>query len=590
MTKTIKDFRFSIFDFGLVVFLMFSVFANGYLAQTPTPTPTPAPKVDTSRQVPTTNLPDEPPPIAPNFEAPARPLPNAERVGVDLSNQLSLTLDEAIEMALKNNNDIEASRTQVKIAEFSLRSVQAVYDPRLVSESFYESATTPVASIIGGASNGSLTQKRLFNSAGVTGLSPYSGASYSATFNSTISSTNNTNATINPQYPLSFTLNYIQPLLRGRRFDLNRRNIEIAKKNLGLTDSQFRQRAIEIISDVEQAYWDLVFSLRNLQVQIDAVKQAKTQLESNTRLVNKGVTAPIDIVAATAQITTFEQSVYSAQETVTRAENTLKTLMLAERTDETWKRPLTPVSSVSLDPPRIGLEIALVEALKNRPEIAQFEANAEINAIDQRYLKDQTKPQIDLVGTYTTQGLAGSDTGIRAVPPNLVGGYGNSLGNLLQQDYPTYRVGVSISLPWKNKAAEANLGRNLVEAELIKNNRAQAEQIIEAQVRNALQALRSAEARLNSSVAARQSAEQLYDSEQRQFRGGVTTFYLVLQRQTELLAARGRELQSQTDLNKAISEFQRATGTTLTANKISVANNLNFLRENKRTTTALNQR
>ncbi len=583
MLKMIKDFRFLIFDFGLVVFAVFSLFAVNF-AQTPTPTP--APKVDTSRQVPTTAMPDEPPPIAPNFEAPARPLPNAERVGVDLANQLSLTLDEAIEMALKNNNDIEASRSQVKLAEFSFKSTQAVYDPRLASESFYESATTPVASIIGGASNGSLTQKRLFNSAGVNGFSPKFGASYSATFNSTISATNNTNATINPQYPLSFVLSYTQPLFRGRRFDLSRRNIEIAKKNLGLSDAQFRQKAIEVISDVEQSYWDLVFALRNLQVQIDAVKQAKTQLESNTRLVNKGVTAPIDIVAATAQITTFEQNVYSAQETVTRAENTLKTLMLAERTDETWKRPLTPVSSVSLDPPRIGLEIAVVEALKNRPEIAQFETNAEINAIDQRYLKDQTKPQIDLVGTYTTQGLAGSNTGLRAVPPNLEGGYFSSLGNLLQQDYPTYRVGVSISLPWKNRAAEANLGRNLVEAELIKTNRAQAEQIIEAQVRNALQALRSAESRLNSSIAARTSAEQLYDSEQRQFRGGITTFYLVLQRQTELLAARGRELQAQTDLNKAISEFQRATGTTLTANKITVADNLNFLRENKRTTTA----
>ncbi|MBX7172357.1 MAG: TolC family protein [Pyrinomonadaceae bacterium] len=560
---------------------------GGILAQTPTPTP--APKVDTSRQVPTTKLPDEPPPIAPNFEAPVRPLPSAERVGVDLTNQLSLTLEEAIERALKNNNDIEASRTQVKIAEFGLRSVQAVYDPKFSSENYYESATTPVASTIGGAVNGALTQKRLFNSAGLTGFSPYQGASYSATFNSTILTSTNTNATLNPQYPLSFTLNYIQPLFRGRRFDLNRRNIEIAKKNLGLTDAQFRQKAIEVIANVESAYWDLVFALRNLQVQIDAVKQAKAQLESNTRLVNKGVIAPIDIVAATAQITTFEQNVYAAQETVTRTENTLKTLMLPDRKDDVWSRPITPVSSVSLDPPRIGLEIAVTEALKNRPEISQFETNAEINAINQRYLRDQTKPQIDLVGTYTTQGLSGANTGIRAVPPNLEGGYFNSLGNLLQQDYPTYRVGVSISLPLKNRAAEANLGQSIVEGELIKNNREQAEQVIEAQVRNALQALRSAEARLNSAVAARTSAEQLYDSEQRQFKGGITTFYLVLQRQTELLAARGRELQAQTDLNKAISEFQRATGTTLTANKITVANNLTFLRDQKRSSTAFNQ-
>lgn len=578
------------FQTSRIIFLVFCLIGgvSVLFGQTPTPTPTPAPKVDTAPKVPSADLPDEPPPIAPNFQAPVRPLPSAERVGVDLTNQLTLTLEEAIEMALKNNNEIEASRTQVKIAEFSFKSANAIYDPRITSENYYESATTPVASTIGGAANGSLTQKRFFNSAGINGFSPFSGASYSANFNSTILSSTNTNATLNPQYPSSFVVSYTQPLWRGRKFDLNRRNIEIAKKNLGLTDSQFRQKAIDVISNVEQAYWDLVFALRNLQVQIDAVRQAKAQLESNQRMVNKGVTAPIDIVAAQAQITTFEQNVYTAQESVTQAENTLKTLMLPDKNSATWSRPLTPVSSVSLDPPRIGLEVAVADALKNRPEITQFAVNAEINKIDQRYYKDQTKPQIDLVGTYTTQGLAGANTGIRAVPPNLEGGYFSSLGNLLQQDYPTYRVGVVISLPWKNSAAKANLGRSLAEGELIENQREQAEQVIVAQVRNALQALRSAEARLNSAIASRISAEQLYESEQRQFRGGITTFYLVLQRQTELLAARGRELQAQTDLNKAISEFQHATGNTLTVNNITIADRLNLIQDKTRKTTVFN--
>lgn len=102
--------------------------------------------------------------------------------------------------------------------------------------------------------------------------------------------------------------------------------------------------------------------------------------------------------------------------------------------------------------------------------------------------------------------------------------------------------------------------------------------------------MRSAEARLNSAIAARNSAEQLYDSEARQFKGGITTFYLVLQRQTELFAARGRELQAQTDLNKAIAEFQRATGITLTANKISITDTTNFIKNKVRSRTAFNQK
>ncbi len=575
--------------------------------------PSPTQNVGTSGGVAPAVLPDDPPPIAPDFQAPLRPLPSAERIGVDNMNQMPMTLEEAIEMALQNSNDIDATRNDVQVAEFNLRAARGIYDPLLASQSYYESATTPTASTIGGATNGSVTLKRIFATAGVSGFSPYSGGSYSADFTSSRTTTSNTNATLNPQFPSALTFQYVQPLIRGRKFDNNRRQIEIAKKNLSLSDAQFRQRAIETIALVEQAYWDLAYALRNLQVQIDAVKQARQQLESNQRLVAKGALAPIDIIAANSQITTFEQSVYTAQEDVTRAENTLKTLMLPDRTAPEWKRPITPVSEVSLEAPRIGLEIATSEALRNRPEIAQLQSSAEINKIDERYFRDLTKPQIDLVGTYTVQGLAGTQT-VRAtgattsaltdrvnllstiaglqplpqntatstVPTNLVGGYFNSLGNLAAQDYPTYQVGVQITLPWGNRVAKANLGRTLVQADRIKNQQAQAEQIIEAEVRNSLQSLRSAEARLASALATRQSAEQLYDSETRQFRAGTTTFYLVLQRQTELITARGRELQAQTALNKSISEFQRATGTTLSANNVSVTEGANLVRKNTR--------
>lgn len=548
----------------LTIFIIFLT-SPAIAAQVPTPLPTPA---DSAVELPT-----DVPPIAPNFEAESRPLPSFERVGVDNANQLPLTLDEAVEMALQNNNDIDTSRNDVQIAEFNLKSLRGVYDPQIVAESYFESATNPTSSSIGGGtSNGSVTQKRFFGSAGVSGFSPYAGGTYSAGFTSSRLTTSNSFATLNPQFPSALTLAYTQPLFRGRGFDIRRRNIEIAKKNLSLTDAQFRQRAIEVIAQVEQAYWDLAFSLRDLQVQIDAVKQARLQLESNQRLVSKGVLAPIDIVAANAQISTFEQNVFTAQENVTRAENTLKTLLLADRNSPVWARPITPVSEVNLDVPRIGLEIAVADALRNRPEITQLETTAESNRIDQRFFRDQTKPQIDLVGTYTSQGLSGAPTGASNNPlaPNLVGGYFNSLGNLFAQDYPTYRIGVTIAIPFRNTTAKANLGRTLVEENRIGNLRAQAEQLIEAEVRNALQSLRSAESRLNSALALRRSAEQLFESEQRQFRAGTTTLYLVFQRQNELIFARGRELQAQTDLNKAISQFRRATGTTLSANNITV--------------------
>ncbi|MEZ5308087.1 MAG: TolC family protein [Pyrinomonadaceae bacterium] len=559
------------FGWGFALLLLASIGvseSSGQTTPSPTPVPTPTPRpVEISPAV----LPDDPPPIAPNFEAAIRPLPSSERVGVDTANQLPISLDKAVEMALQNNNDIEASRNDVRISEFNLRFAEGAYDPNLSSQSFYESATTPTASTIGGATNGSVTVKRIFGTAGVSGFSPYSGGSYSADFTTSRTVTSNTNATLNPQYPTNLTFRYTQPLFRGRRFDNTRRQIEIARKNLGLSDLQFRQRAIEVVALVERAYWDLAYALRNLQVQIDAVKQARTQLESNQRMVAKGALAPINIVSANAQITTFEQNVYMAQEDVTRAENSLKTLILSTRTANEWSQPIIPVSEIGLVAPQVPLELATSEALKNRPEVAQLDQNSEINEVDERYYRDQTKPRVDLVGVYTMQGLAGGET-VRStnVPQNLIGGYFNSLGNLIQQDFPTYQVGVQISLPWGNRAAEANLGRTLVISDRIKNQRSQTEQIIEAEVRNALQALRSAEARLTAAIATRKSAEQMYESEDRLFRAGTSTFYLVLQRQNDLVTARGRELQAQTDLNKAISEFQRATGSTLEANNVKI--------------------
>src|SRR5207302_9577194 len=143
-------------------------------------------------------------------------------------------------------------------------------------------------------------------------------------------------AALNPQYPSALTLTFTQPLLRGFRFDQPRRQIAIAKKNLSLTDAQFRQRTIETITNVQRAYWDLVFALRNLQIQRDAVRDARSQLEHNKRMVDEGMLAPIDVVAAEAQVAGYEQSVYSALEDVGRTENNLKSLIAENRQSPFW--------------------------------------------------------------------------------------------------------------------------------------------------------------------------------------------------------------------------------------------------------------
>ncbi|MDX6695066.1 MAG: outer membrane protein [Blastocatellia bacterium] len=546
------------------------------------------------------------PEIAPNFHAGQRALPELGRVGVDMADQRTLALREALEMALANNKEIEVARQNVRIAEFDLLGTRGAYDPRFSSLSYYERTKTPSSSFLSGGSNGAVTQSDYTGTARLEGLTPKFGGGYRVDFSAIRLTTDNAFAALNPQYPTALTFNYTQPLLRGFRFDANRRAIEVAKKNLSLTDAQFRQRTIETITQVQRAYWDLVYSLRNLQIQRDAVRDARAQLEHNRRLVEEGVLAPIDVVAADAQVSGFEQSVYSALEDVTRAENNLKNLIAENRQSSLWSVSLIPTDAVDLEPPAVKLDDALNDALQNRPELQQSNVAREINALDQRLFREQTRPQVDLIGSYGVVGLAGplsqtasgsnplanSNADLRArinelsvlnglaplppppvqLPPdNLIGGYGQSLLNLGANRYSNFRVGVQINLPLRNRTAQAQLGRSLVERDRIDTLREELEQLIEVDVRNVLQLVRTAQSRVRSAAAARSASEQQYMSEQRRFDAGQSTLFLVLERQTALTTARGNELRAQTDLNKAIAELQRATGNSLQANNVVVS-------------------
>ncbi|HWF89162.1 MAG TPA: TolC family protein [Pyrinomonadaceae bacterium] len=543
------------------------------------------------------------PEVAPDFKAPQKPVPELNRVGVDMNQQRPLSLREALAMALENNKDIEVARENVRIAEFDLRGAQGVYDPRFTTQAFYERVESPISSFLAGGQNGSTITTDYTSNARLEGQTPKFGGTYRLDFSSVKLNTNNQFTALNPQFPTSLVFSYTQPLWRGLRIDQSRRQIEIARKNLSLTDAQFRQHAMDTITNVQRAYWDLVFALRNLQVQRDTVAVARTQLEHNKRLVNEGQLAPIDVVAVEAQISTYEQRVFSALEDVSRSENNLKNMIAKDQKAEIWSESIVPTESVELTSPEISLPDALKTAMENRPELQQFNVLKDINQIDQRYFKDQTKPSVDLVGTYGVTGLAGSVSSnivnpltqssvllrqrvdelsaiagldpLPVIPPNqfsqdLLGGYGQSLQNLLANRYGTVRVGVQIGLPLRNRTAEANLGRALVEGERIGTQREQLQQTIQVDVRNALQSLRSAEARLRAAVATREANEKQFASEQRKLDAGQSTTFLVLERQTNLAESRGLELKAQTDLNKAIADLQRATGNALTVNSIVV--------------------
>ncbi|CAN5632064.1 hypothetical protein BH24ACI3_BH24ACI3_02780 [soil metagenome] len=566
--------------FGLILLLSLAAFPA--FAQDPTPSPTP---FASDKQGITPETIDGVPAIAPNFSSDERVLPDLGRVGVDMAAQRPMTVREAVALALENNKDIEVTRKNVQIAEFELLAARGFFQPRLVGQTYFERSTVPNVSIF--STNRDTTQGAIVGTGSIQGYIPRLGTVISATANNQRVTTDNPISILSPQSNASVGFSVSQPLLRGRGFDQGRRTIEIAKRNLSLTDAQFRQRSIDIVTNVQRAYWDLTFALRNLQVQRDGVRDAKQQLAHNRRLVEEGQLAPIDIVAAETQVALYEQSVFDALNIVTQSENGLKNLISPNRFDAVWNEALVPVDAVDLKAPVISLNDAITAAMENRPELELNEVQKGINEIDRRFFRNQTLPQVDLVASYTSAGVGGSlNPDFQAPFPlpcttdpnspacqqqqaNLQVLTGNPYSGVFSNRYPTYRVGVTINIPlFGDKTAKALLGRARVEGERIATQREQVEQTIQVEVRNAIQAVRTAEARLRSAAISRENSARQYESEQRKLDAGQSNIYAVLERQTALMTARSTELRAQTELNKAIADLERATGNALKANDI----------------------
>ena len=569
----------------------------------PTPTPSPAP-LSTTSPTPAATAPIQDqdalrvPSVAPNYEADSVTYPQLALIGVQFDRQQNMSLREVVELALRNNKDIEVSRSVVRSAEATLRGAQGFYDPKLTFNRFIFREVLPVSSSTLGGDQGSITAKGSTGGVSLFGLAPKYGGQYQISYTDSQIKTNVIFATIDLQYKTNLTFSYTQPLMRNREIDDPRRQIEIARKNLSLTDAEFRTSVIETITHVRNSYWDLVYALRNLQIQQDALRAAEEQLSHTRRLVGRGYVARIDVTQVEAQVANFREGLYMALDGVAKSDNALKNFIVGDIKDPLWNVLIIPSDPVDVKAPTINAEQALNEALAQRPELQQADVAQAINELNQRFYSDQKRPQVDLVASYSLDGLAGrvnplssqdpiefasTDLTTRvnvlsamaglppltrpvntgAVPPFLVGSYGQSLNNLFSNRFPTVRFGVQVELPLFNRKAEAQLALSREEGAQIKTRKQQLDQLIKVDVRTALQSVRTAEARLRASAEARSASEQQYESEVRLYNGGHSTTYLVLDRQVALKNARGVELKGQMDLNKAISELDRATGRTV---------------------------
>jgi HAE1 family hydrophobic/amphiphilic exporter-1 len=544
------------------------------------------------------------------------PLPDMTRLGVS-SNTLVLSLNDAIKRALENNNDIEIARDDVRFAETQLRSLEGIYDPIFSITPQMDRRVIPVQNIFaGGGNTGQLSNTTFSFDPAITKQFGKGGGNYQLVFSNSRTSTSATNSTLNPYYSSNLSLSFTQPLWRNRSIDNNRRQIRIQRKRIDQSDADFRLRTIDTITQVQQAYWELVFALRDQQNQLENLNLTRENLRNVEAQIAAGAKAPLERAEVQTELASRETALLTAVQNVSISENNLKRLIFKEASSVDWYSQLTPSDSPNFSDSPVNLEDALKQARENRPELRRLRLQSDINQIDLTYFRNQTKPQVDLVGTVATTGLAGTaaattpagtpiplisgDPALNAnafllaqvqdiqrramfpvavspvvttpplAPSDLVGGYGKTLSNLFGLNTYNVTVGVAIQIPFKNKTAEANLAGANIQREQLQASMRSTEQTVEVDVRNAAQAVDSSRRRVLSARDARVNAELQLEGEQRLYQVGRSTTFLLFQRQNALTNARASELRAQTDYNKALADLQRATATTLRANNVIV--------------------
>jgi HAE1 family hydrophobic/amphiphilic exporter-1 len=592
---------------------------NAPITQPTPPATTPAPEV-TKPPTDTTPLQEPREPVFPVVEKkPLPPMPNMTRLGVTSDNNVALSLNDAVKRALQNNNDIEVARDDVRFAETQLRSLEGIFDPIFSITPQIEKRVTPVQNIFAGAGTSGQVSNTVYTfSPSVNKQFSKGGGNYELSFSNNKTVTDATNSTLNPFYSSNLALTFNQPLLRNRSIDNNRRQIRIQKKRLEQSDADFRLRTIDVISRVQQAYWELVFALRDQQNQLENLNLSRENLRNVEAQISAGAKAPLERAEVQTELANRESALLVAVQNVSIAENNLKQLMFKDATNPEWSAQLTPTDTPVFTTAPVNLNEALKEARDNRPELRRLRLDDEINSIDIQYFKNQTKPRIDLVSTLASTGLAGTaaastpagtlfplisgdpntnanafllsqiqDVQRRAgfpvgtsplvatpnlAPSDLVGGYGKTLNNLFGFNTYNVVVGVAIQIPFKNKTAEANLAGARIQTERLQASTRSQDQLIEADVRNSAQAVETARLRVLSAREARANAELQLEGEQRLYQVGRSTTFLLFQRQNALTNARNSELRAETDYNKALADLQRATSSTLRANNVVVEN------------------
>jgi outer membrane protein TolC len=474
---------------------------------------------------------------------------------------VELTLDEATARALERNLDIAVERLNPQLQEFNLARLRAAYRPTATSTIGHRAVVQPPTNQLNG---GTIVQNDTSTyNAGLAQAIPWGGGDFAFAFNNNKQVTNNAFANFNPTLTANMSATVTQPLLRNFLIDGTRQQLKVTAINRDISEIQLKGTLASTIATVRNSYWELVYAMQAVDVARGSLDLAQKLVEDNRARVEVGTMAPLDVVQAEAEAATRRQGLAQAEATLGTAELTLKRLIVGGTDDPLWRAHITPIDRPEFKPEPLNVEEAVGRALQARTDLDQARRTIDSNDITMKFLKNQTLPNVDLIGNYSAQGLGGtqfirSGSGLGSTVLDTIPlGYGNAWRTLTGRDYPTWNVQVNVSYPIGASATEAQYARARVQRNQSAAQLRALELTVATEVTNAALLVDSSLKRYEASAVARELAETRLQAEQSRFDVGLSTNFFVVQAQRDLATAQNTELRALLDYRRALVDFTR---------------------------------
>jgi outer membrane protein len=488
------------------------------------------------------------------------------------SDKLELSLKAYLELVIANNTDIAIQKLSVETAGNAITRAFAPFDPLATARFTSTRTKTPSTQALEGASTlVTLNQPANFS---YSQTLP-SGTQYTVNFSGSKNTTNSGFSNFNPALNSNFGINFSQPLIKNRGAYINRLVISQAKSRLRKTEYDLRDTVNTLVTNAENAYWDLILARENLKVSEKALELAKAALDRAQKELDLGAMSPLDIYQPQQVYATAEIAVSQAQFTLRQTQNALRKQIGADLDVNIRKLPIELTETVlpPSDSGEIDAEASVERALANRPDLKSANQNLDIDELQIRRVRNDLLPDLSLLGTYTTQGRGGvfyrrtnvfNDTGgINNILEVTPGGFGDALSQMWGFGFPVYAFGLQLRLPIRNRAASADLADALISKKRDMLSVRNVQQQVRLDILQAVSQVEASKASVKLAQVALDFAQKRLDAEQKKYELGTSQIYFVLQAQQDLVTAQNTLVQQSVLYRRNQLNLLRREGTLL---------------------------